>query len=293
MTAEMHLRPLHVQVGLLVQRALLIARRDPMMFGARWIFTAVSSAFFGAIYLAARHPVQEQVLQRLQLLNWVLGAPAFMAVVVIAIISADFCIYKKEVKNAMYTPLASALAQFIVGVPASIVLSCCALLPVYGLVGYHWEAFPLILLEHSLAMIWADSLGQLLAILLPHFLLAMASYIMMMFLSFLLSGVVISLNYVPMQIRWLSYLNPWMYCLRTIIHSEFILTTFDGYGDHGEDCHGLCWGRDGYQVLDNIGNMIYSSVSPDEHVWMDLLTPIAIIVVLKLAFYIVSVRAVR
>eukprot|EP00928_Gymnodinium_smaydae_P014108 TRINITY_DN1510_c0_g3_i1.p1 TRINITY_DN1510_c0_g3~~TRINITY_DN1510_c0_g3_i1.p1 ORF type:complete len:634 (-),score=72.65 TRINITY_DN1510_c0_g3_i1:206-1969(-) len=258
---EVQARPLAVQVAIIVRRLALMATRDPMMFGARWIATAISSAFFAAIYIAARQMVQDQVLQRLQLLNWVLGAPAFMAVVVIAIASSDFLIYKKEVNNGMYTPLASALGHVIVAVPAAFVLSCCALLPVYGLVGYYWAAFPKVLLAHTLAMIWADSLGQLLAVLFPHYLLSMAAYIMTMFVCFLMNGVIISLKFVPMQFSWLAYLNPWMYCLRTMIRSEFVLSTFDGFGDHGEECRGLCWGRSGAQVLDNVGRMLYSSVS--------------------------------
>eukprot|EP00928_Gymnodinium_smaydae_P014107 TRINITY_DN1510_c0_g2_i2.p1 TRINITY_DN1510_c0_g2~~TRINITY_DN1510_c0_g2_i2.p1 ORF type:complete len:243 (-),score=25.71 TRINITY_DN1510_c0_g2_i2:612-1340(-) len=229
---------------------------------------------------------------RLQLLNWILGAPAFMAVVVIAIVSSDFLIYKKEVNNGMYTPLASATAHVIVAVPAAVVLSCCALLPVYGLVGYHWAAFHKVLLAHTLAMIWADSLGQLLAVLFPHYLLSMAAYIMAMFVCFLMNGVIISLKFVPMQFSWLAYVNPWMFCLRSMIRSEFVLTTFEGFGDHGEECRGLCWGKDGAQVLDNVGRMLYSSVTSENHFAEDMLCTLAIVVCLKLAYYFAT-RAVR
>jgi ABC-type multidrug transport system ATPase subunit len=276
-----------VQVILLMKRLLLIARRDPMMFGARWVFTALASTLFALIYYEARIPAQGQVLNRLQLLNWVLGAPAFMSVVVICLVSSDFLIYKKEVKNGMYTPLAYVLSYTIVGIPAAVVLSCCALLPAYFIVGYSWEAFPQMLLAHTVAMIWADSLGQVLAVSLPHFLMSMAAYIMVMFLSFLLNGPVLDLHMVPWFARWFAYVNPWMHCLRTMVWSDFIVSTFEGYGNHGEECTLLCFGREGSTVLNSIGAMFYSSFSSTDTFTRDIWISVGIVVVLKCLQYLV------
>merc|ERR1712232_358403 len=141
-------------------------------------------------------------------------------------------------------------------------------------------------------MIWADCLAHVLAMTLPHFLMSMAAYIMAMFLSFLMSGGILDLRMVSWCVRWLAYVNPWMHCLRAMVWSDFIVSTFEGFGNHGEDCTSLCFGREGSGVLNTIGSIFFSTYSSTDTFTLDIGISVGIVIVLKVLQYL-AMRATR
>merc|ERR1719450_1944861 len=151
--------PLHKQIWILTRRLSLMAGRDPTIYSARWIFAALSSVCFSTVFISAGVRSQDQVLPRIRLLSWLIGAPAFMTVIVIAVYNQDFHIYRKEVRNGMYTPLAYILAQTIVMIPGTLILSGFALVPSQLIVGHSWHCFAQIWVAHAVTMLWADCVG--------------------------------------------------------------------------------------------------------------------------------------
>jgi hypothetical protein len=273
--------PLHQQVGILTRRLAVMAGRDPTIYSARWIFAALSSVVFSAVYIAAGVRSQDQVLSRIRLLSWLIGAPAFMTVIVIAVYNQDFHIYRKEVRNGMYTPLAYIMAQSIVMLPGTLLLSGFALIPAHLIVGFSWTVLPELWLAHAIVMLWADCVGQFLSVVLRHFLMAMVAFIMVMAIALVQSGVSISVDSLLWSIRWVAYVNPWMYSLRTMVWYDFVSSEFSGF----EDCQGLCFGVQGHEVLSNL-NYLMSSISSEKTVYEDFIISSAITAGVKLAQYI-------
>jgi hypothetical protein len=254
-----------------------MAFRDPTIYSARWIFAMLSSIVFSVVYVACNERVQDQILPRIRLMSWLIGAPAFMTVIVIAVYNLDLHVYRKEVRNGMYTPLAYVIAQTIVMIPGTLVLSGFAIIPSHAIVGYSWSFLPQIWLAHAVTMLWADCVGQLLAVILPHFLMAMVAFIMVMAIALVQSGISISVASLIWPIRWVAYTNPWMYSLRTMIWYDFVDAQFSGY----ENCVDLCFGSKGREVLDNL-NGLMSSISSERTVMFDFVISMSITVAVKL-----------
>ncbi|CAE8665440.1 unnamed protein product [Polarella glacialis] len=159
---EAKMRGLVAQTLILCRRQAIMTMRDPTVYSARWVFAATANLFFSVVYIDARDRNQEQVLPRIWLLGFCLGAPVFMSVVVIAVYYQDFLIYKKEIGNGMYQPAAYVLSQTIVMIPSILAFSLFALLPPFLVVGYKWESFLQMLICHAVAMLWAECTAQLL-----------------------------------------------------------------------------------------------------------------------------------
>merc|ERR1712048_979451 len=115
------------QTAILLQRTLLMLRRDTTLFTARWCCALLVSLFFSFVYINARERVQSQIFPRMSLLMWLIAAPLFMSVMNIPLYHLESGIYKKEIRNGMYTPEAYILAQTVVMLPGLLVFSSCTL----------------------------------------------------------------------------------------------------------------------------------------------------------------------
>ncbi|CAE8582044.1 unnamed protein product [Polarella glacialis] len=285
---EAKMRGLVAQTLILCRRLAIMTVRDPTVYSARWVFAATANLVFSLIYIDARDRNQEQALPRIWVMSWCLGAPVFMSIVVIPVYYQDFLVYKKEIGNGMYKPAAYVLSQTVVMIPSILAFSLFALLPPFLIVGYKWESFLQMLICHAVAMLWAECTAQLLAVCFPHFLLAMAAYINVAFVAFLQSGMVISIDSIDWALRWVAYINPWMYTLRAMIYFDFADSSFSGFGDRGEQCApppAACFGSQGDAVLDGIGTLL-SSYSSSIKPWQDVGISAAVALVLKLLQYI-------
>jgi len=284
---ESSMRGVCTQTWILCRRLAWMTMRDPMLYAARWLFALLSSIVFSIVYIGARDLTQDQVMPRLMLLGWSIGAPAFMSVIVIAVYAFDFHIFSKELSNGMYQKAPYVVSQTVMMVPSLMLLSLFALLPLFLIVGYSWSGFLQIWLAHFACTLWAECLAQLLAAALPHFMIGMVAYIGVMFVAFLQGGLMISIDSIPWALRWFHFINPWFLAVRAMVTADLTRSTFEGFGHMGEDCGpppAFCFGRDGSEVLDNLATSL-SSFGSDHDPWMDILISVGIALVVKLSQY--------
>jgi len=286
-------RSVGTQFAILLKRLAKMTLRDPTLYSARWAFALLACVVFAATYLDARERTQSQVIPRIFLLVWSFGAPAFMSVVVIAVYSSDFHVYLKEVRNGQYGPVAYMFAQKAIMVPCLLGLSLFALLPLYAVVGYSWQGALGIWLAHAAVMLFSECLAQLLAVCFGHFLIGMVAYVGISFVLYLHCGTLVDVGSVVLPLRWIHHVDPWSLGLRAMVRFEFEHQVFRGFGDRGELCGRaprLCLGRDGADVLDNLGFAL-SGFSADVHPWANIGRVVGLALALTAVQYVVVVRA--
>jgi len=274
-----------LEIAILSRRLARIIVRDPTMYAGRWVFALVGNTLFSIVYMSARHRTQAEVLSRIWLFSWAMGAVAFMSVIVIAVYFMEFHICQKERHNDMYRSLPYLISKLLVTVPGSFVMSFCAFLPVAALVGLNWQGAPAIWLANAMVVLWSEFLAELLAVATPHYLLGMAGYILVNFVTFLLSGSVVDTGRVTWAVRWLAYVNPWFYCMRSMVSFDFDGSIFTGFGARGELCGpppAACYGRTGVEVLDSL-HTLRSSFDSEHDPWGDVGLCFCIVVSTKLA----------
>jgi len=281
---EVEMHGLGMQTVILGHRLARMTLRDPSLYFARWIFVLFACTIFALVYKDAHDRTKDEIMPRVWLLAWSMGAPAFMSVVVIAVYNMDFHIFEKEVRNGMYRTTAYVLSQTMLMIPSLLVLSLCALLPLYALVGYTWSSCVQLWLAHATCMLWAECLAQLLAVASPHYLLGMVAYIGTMFIAFLESGIVISIGSIMWPLRWIAYINPWLLCLRAAVTLDFRSASFHGFGPMGE--------LKGSAVLDG-ASVLFSSFGNDHDPARDIGVALAIAVAVKLVQYILLCKKAR
>jgi len=180
-------------------------------------------------------------------------------------------------------------------IPSLLVLSFCALLPLYALVGYTWSSCAQLWVAHATCMLWAECLAQLLAVASPHYLLGMVAYIGTMFIAFLEAGIVVSIGSIMWPLRWIAYVNPWLLCLRAAVTLDFRSSSFEGFGHEGELCQGpphRCFGREGSAVLDGVSSLL-SSFGSDHDPARDIGVALAIAVAVKLVQFLLLCKKAR
>lgn len=91
-----------LEIAILSRRLARIIVRDPTMYAGRWVFALVGNTLFSIVYMSARHRTQAEVLSRIWLFSWAMGAVAFMSVIVIAVYFMEFHICQKE-RRCIYT----------------------------------------------------------------------------------------------------------------------------------------------------------------------------------------------
>jgi ABC-type multidrug transport system ATPase subunit len=284
---EVETRGIMSQSLILGSRLTRMTLRDPTLYSARWMFLLVSNTVFSVVYMDAGDRNQSQVLPRIWLISWSLGAPAFMSVICIAVYSNEFHIYGKERRNSMYGTTAALVSQAGVMLPAVLVLSFCGLAPLYLVVGFSRPVFMQMWLAHAAFMVWAECLAQLLAVCIPHFLLGMVAYIGVMFIAFLQNGAIISIGSITWALRWIHFINPWFLCLRAMVTLDFIGSFFEGFGSQGESCEGHpapCFGHEGADVLDGVGQLL-STFGSDHSPGYDIAIAACLALILKLTHY--------
>jgi len=281
------------QFAILLERLAKMTMRDPTLYSARWAFALLACTVFAVTYFRARERVQSQVIPRIFLLVWSFGAPAFMSVVVIAVYSSDFHVYLKEVRNGQYGPVVYMFAQKTMMVPCLLALSFFALLPLYAVVGFAWEAALGIWLAHAAVMLFSESLAQLLAVCFGRFIIGMVAYIGISFVLFLHGGALVDVTNVVWPLQWIHFVDPWNLCLQAMVRFDFQHAIFQGFGDHGELCGpapSLCLGRDGADVLDSV-SFVLTGFTTDEHAWANVGRVAGLALALTAAQYAVVVRA--
>eukprot|EP00429_Kryptoperidinium_foliaceum_P020445 CAMPEP_0176039304 /NCGR_PEP_ID=MMETSP0120_2-20121206/19483_1 /TAXON_ID=160619 /ORGANISM="Kryptoperidinium foliaceum, Strain CCMP 1326" /LENGTH=544 /DNA_ID=CAMNT_0017372699 /DNA_START=117 /DNA_END=1751 /DNA_ORIENTATION=- len=273
------------QTAILFRRLLRIVVRDPTIYTGRWLLAVVGSLIFSLVYYDARLRDQTSVQLRLFLLAWAVESVALMSLVVIAIYNAEFHICVKERQNNMYRPLPLIASKAMVTLPATLVMSACAVLPLWALVGLRGQGLAGIWLACATHLLFTEFLAELIGVITPHYLLGMAGYILAMFVTLLFCGILgNSMDSVMWPMRWIYYVNPLLYSVRAMISFDFVGSDFAGFGEQGELCEAPpapCFGQRGVDVLDSL-SVISSSFGSEHNPTEDVFICLCIVLVTKL-----------
>merc|ERR1712176_1307693 len=234
-------------------------------------------------------------LSRQWLLAWHVGIPCLMSMVYCFAAGDELRAVSKEVRANNYRLGSYLVAQFFVQWPLLVLIAICSTVPSgFGIASWTWEAF--FEIEATIvAMLWIyESLAQLLAVVSPHPALATMGVTTFWLINFLFGGAIVREDDVPWPARIFSYIAPYGYASRSMIHSELVHHTFEGAVrnfDGSFSCPNTsqtgCYGITGEEVLDSLSNIIYN-VSAENTFWQDLGLLFSIAVFFKILFAIMS-----
>ena len=157
-----------------------------------------------------------------------------------------------------------------------------------------------------------ESLAQTLSVAFDNPLMGMLNFMQLWFTSFLFSGLFITIKDIVWPFRVFPYILPLKYAVQAIVYQEFIAKPFQGAeicdpsdagclsfpGEQGPEdgweCPGLsgdkvCYGREGWQVLDTMGQS-YDLVSSDVQTWENIVIILAIAVVARILYVVLMIK---
>ena len=302
------------QLVIMLDRHLKLVLRDPLLFVGRMGIFICALLFFAIMYVAARDPAQDQVMNRMWYATWCLGIPSNMAVIAVYTYNSEFFAIKREVQNGMTSPSSYLAAMTIIQIPIMFIFGICAWsVGAYGVLDFNADNYFLMIFVFAVFIFCFEALAQLLSVVNENPLLGMLNLMQMWFASFLFAGIMIPQEDVIWPFRAFGYISPMKYALRTVVYTEFIDRTFDGAelcdpttdsncyysgsntgADQGWTCganNEACFGKEGWQVLDQLHRSFDTISSKDEY-WISCLFLICFAVVVKIAhFYVATQKA--
>ena len=301
------------QIGTMFHRHTLLAVRDPTLYSGRIVMFLISTVFFAIIYVKARARNQEQALQRMWFIIWLISVPSNMGVIAVYAYNNEFNAIKREVKNGMISPIPYLLANSVLLIPVMFLLAASALsVAGYGIIDFNGERYGEMLLIYACLMYAFESLAQMLSVSFSNPLMGMLNFMQLWFSSFLFSGMFIKITDIVWPFRVFSYILPFRYAAQSLVYQEFIAKPFRGAelcdpadtgclshsGDTGVNdgwqCPGLsgdavCYGREGWQVLDTVGQS-YEIISSDNTTWMNVGILLAISAVARIIYVVLMLH---
>jgi len=275
------------QILIMFRRHGKLCIRDPLLFVGRMGIFLVATMFFAIVYISAHNTRQDQVLNRMWYIMWVVGMPANMAVIAVYTYNSEFNAIKRESKNGMTSPLAYLIAMGILQIPIMIIFGFFSLsVGAYGMLGFNGDHFVQVVTIYACTIYCFEAIAQVLSVLCSDPLMGMLNFMQFWFASFLFSGIVVPIEDVVWPFRAFAYILPLKYALKSIVYQEFIDQNWAGasscdplvenfcfyYGDktgpdQGWTCGGsneVCWGKEGWQVLDQLSRSFTVISSKDE-----------------------------
>jgi len=208
------------QFAVLTNRSLVVAKREPLAYLVRLGANFSATLFFGIIYIETRDKVQAQVMSRTFFLMFCMGIPMQFILVSNFIYHFQWLSLKKEVKDGMYHPAASALASFVVQMPMMFVLAMSSLLPMFVLGDLAWSSFPVVLAIYAVTF-WAfEGLAQWLSVF-PNVILCLFAFLNMYFIAFLFCGMFVDFEDVIWPLRAFCYFLPLGWSLESYMYALY------------------------------------------------------------------------
>jgi ABC-type multidrug transport system ATPase subunit len=292
------------QILIMFERHGKLSIRDPLLFVGRMGIFLVATLFFAIVYISAINIRQDQVLNRLWYIMWCVGMPANMAVIAVYTYNAEFNAIRREAKNGMTSPIAYLVAMSVLQIPVVILFGMFALtVGAYGVLGFNPDHYIQVITIYACAIYCIEAFAQVFSVLNADPLMGMLNFMQIWFASFLFSGIVVPVEDVIWPFRAFAYILPLKYALKAIVYQEFIDQDWSGaslcdpqvdspcfsFNDktgsqEGWTCgnvNDLCFGKEGWQVLDQTSRS-FTSISSKNEFMMDCVWILVIAFTLKL-----------
>ena len=206
------------QLAVLTDRSVVVARREPLAYIVRLVANLFATLFFGIIYIKTRDKEQGQVNPRTFFLMFCMGIPMQFILVSNFIYHYQWLSLKKEVKDGMYHPAASAIASWIVQLPMMFILAASSLLPMFVCGDLSWGSFPMALLLYATTF-WAfEGMAQALSCF-SNVILGLFGFLNMYFAAFLFCGMFVDPEDVIWPIRTFCYFLPLGWSLQSYMYA--------------------------------------------------------------------------
>lgn len=283
------------EVFVLLQRQAVVSFRDPTVYSGRMLVCCLTNLFFTFIYIESRNTTQNQALSRQWLIAWHLGIATLMSMVYCFAAGDEFTAVTKEVRANNYRLASYIVAQTLVQIPLMVLLALSStMISGFGVNGWSWKGFLGMETILVVTLLMYESLAQLLAVSAPHPALATMGVTTFWLVNFLFGGALVRRDDVPWPLRIFSYVAPYGYASRSMIHSEYMHHTFEGAvrnGDGSYSCPNTlqtgCYGITGPEVLNSLSNIVYN-ISAENTFWSDLGLLLGIALFFKLLFIIMA-----
>jgi len=295
------------QVITMFQRHGKLAIRDPTLYSGRMLMFLITTVFFAIIYVKARERNQDQALQRMWFLSWIIGVPSNMGVVAVYAYNIEFNAIKREVKNGMMSPIPYLFANTILLIPVMFLFAIFAMsVSAYGIIDFNGERYGEMILVYACMMFAYESIAQMLSVAFDNPLMGMMNFMQVWFSAFLFSGLFITIDDIVWPFRIFSYILPFRYAFEAMSYQEFIAEPFKGASlcdpgtpnclsfpdeqgaNDGWTCgpnqgDAVCYGREGWQVLDTVSSS-FDVISADTNTGINIAILIAIAVGARLIY---------
>ena len=216
-----------LQTWIIFQRTLSLALRDPILYVSRMVLIVILICCFGLIYLESREAVQDQVMPRLFLLNWVCTMPSILNLITVLALNNEYTNARAEMKNGMYSPVAYIIATTLVQLPMMLVLALCALVPGYAVGNWEWDGFVLMIFIYACNMWCFETMAQLFS-LGSNAIFGMFNYIQIWAIALMFNGIVFRGQDVVGVLRWMYYGFPLKWFMNALCFTVFSTSNYAG-----------------------------------------------------------------
>lgn len=258
-----------------------------------------------------RHRTQEQVINRIFLMSWMVAGPTCFSTVATYALNVEFYAIKTECSNSMYALSSYIIAHTIIQIPAMMILSVAAFVPGFLLAEMvAANACPVFFV--FAVLLWCFECFAQLISLVPNPLLGILGVIDFWFVSFLFSGQFLRLSDIVWPFRAFTYISPLRYGLSLLVYYDVHDTEHAGSelcvpGRNDTQCmaggfkcisannsidSSQCYGFAGTQVLDTL-NMQFTQYMSSTPILRFLVFLLTLSVVTKGLFVATITRAMR
>ena len=194
------------QVRVLLRKHALLMVKDPTLYAARATIMLVIGILFPCIYIKTRDLVQDQIIQRLFLMFWIMSLPGVIALSVVFVFSLAAENLRVEVKSGMYSVLAYVTTVTLLELPAMLTHALILLLAVFGVGNWHWSVFGECWLLWAL-LLWAWEAAAQINSIAPHFIMGLLNYQGFWYIGLVTGGLVLRIHDVIWPFRCVFYIT--------------------------------------------------------------------------------------
>merc|ERR1712137_1083987 len=248
------------------KRNLLNNARNPGIFWVRFVMYAMLSLVVGLMYVNLGDDFsRKSVNGRTSILFFIVAFLIFMSIAVLPFFIEIRATFIRESQNGAYGPGAYVISNFLMAQPGIFLVALISSLFVVLIPGLNNMGMYIAILY--LSLMFAESFMNVIAALIPQFIVGIAVAAGCFGLFMLFGGFVVIKSTIPHWLTWGWYIAPHTYAFRAFMYNEFAgIKHFDGEFP------------DGMAVLEfyNMENAV---------IWHDLLVLFAWAVALQIVFY--------
>jgi ABC-type multidrug transport system ATPase subunit len=283
--ADVKRAPLRKEISIMFSRHLKLMVRDPVLYSGRAVIFFVVSLLFSLVYLNARDYSQDQALNKMWIVLWLVSVPSNMGVVAVYALNEEFKSILRESKNGMASPLSYALAKTVLVIPIMFVFALFALvIASFVVIDMPWDTFGVAIIIYAATMYVFECVAECLSVWFENPILGMLQFMNFWFGSFLFAGFLISKDDLFWPFTLFYYIMPYAYYLRSSMYNYLKDTTFDSC-EPGTSAGVCVQSTSGSDVLGGI-NLVYNVVENEDTISADIATLIGIAIFYKILYII-------